>query len=104
MDFGFRRFPTASRLETTILADALAVSRIPSFELTRLLARFALTAYDREIAGLGVAEVKSELSRKRLSQVRGFIDELYGHDLHVKRVGSLAGATFGVMTGASLVP
>jgi len=77
-------------------------SRIPSFELTRLLARFALTAYDREIAGLGVAEVKSELSRKRLSQVRGFIDELYGHDLHVKRVGSLAGATFGVMTGASL--
>ena len=40
--------------------------------------------------------------RKRLSQVRGFIGELYGHDLHAKRVDALAGATLGVMTGASL--
>ncbi len=45
---------------------------------------------------------KSELSRKRLSDVRGFIGELYGHDLHAKRVEALAGATLGVMTGASL--
>jgi hypothetical protein len=45
---------------------------------------------------------RSELSRKRLSDVRGFIGELYGHDLHAKRVAALAGATLGVMTGASL--
>ena len=46
--------------------------------------------------------VRSELARKRLSEVRGLIDELYGHDLHAKRVDALAGATLGVMTGASL--
>lgn len=40
--------------------------------------------------------------RKRLAQVRGFIGELYGHDLHAKRVDALAGATLGVMTSASL--
>ena len=45
---------------------------------------------------------KLELSRKRLSDVRGFLGELYGHDLHAKRVEALAGATLGVMTGASL--
>ena len=49
-----------------------------------------------------MALVKSEPSRKRLSDVRGFIGELYGHDLHAKRVEALAGATVGVMTGASL--
>jgi hypothetical protein len=38
----------------------------------------------------------------RLGDVRGFIDELYGHDLHAKRVEALAGATLGVMAGASL--
>jgi hypothetical protein len=48
------------------------------------------------------AVARSELSRKRLSDVRGFIGELYGHDLHAKRVEALAGATLGVMTGASL--
>ncbi len=38
----------------------------------------------------------------RLKDIRGFIDSLYGHDLHAKRVDSLAAATLGVMTGASL--
>jgi hypothetical protein len=38
----------------------------------------------------------------RLEEVRGFIGGLYGHDLHAKRVDALAGATLGVMTGASL--
>src|SRR6202158_1438985 len=38
----------------------------------------------------------------RLKDVRAFIDSLYGRDLHAKRVDSLAAATFGVMTGASL--
>ena len=38
----------------------------------------------------------------RLKDIRAFIDGLYGHDLHAKRVDSLAGATLGVMTGASL--
>ena len=37
-----------------------------------------------------------------LGEVRDFIDELYGHDLHAKRVEALAGATLGVMAGASL--
>src|SRR3954464_3811986 len=45
---------------------------------------------------------KAELSRKRLDDVRGFIGELYGHELHAKRVDALAGATLGVMAGASL--
>jgi hypothetical protein len=39
---------------------------------------------------------------RRLEDIRGFIGELYGHDLHVKRVDALAGATLGVMAGASL--
>ena len=38
----------------------------------------------------------------RLVKVRSFIDELYGPDLHVKRIDSLAGATLGVMAAASL--
>jgi hypothetical protein len=42
------------------------------------------------------------LSHQRLEGVRGFIGELYGQDLHAKRVDALAGATLGVMAGASL--
>ena len=38
----------------------------------------------------------------RLAEVRGFIGGLYGPDLHAKRIDALAGATLGVMTGASL--
>ena len=38
----------------------------------------------------------------RFGEVRGFIGGLYGPDLHSKRVDALAGATLGVMTGASL--
>ena len=38
----------------------------------------------------------------RLGEIRGFIGGLYGPDLHAKRVDALAGATLGVMTGASL--
>ena len=38
----------------------------------------------------------------RLGEVRGFIGGLYGPDLHSKRVDALAGATLGVMAGASL--
>ena len=44
----------------------------------------------------------AELSHTRLEDVRGFIGELYGHELHAKRVDALAGATLGVMAGASL--
>ena len=39
---------------------------------------------------------------ERLEDIRGFIGGLYGPDLHAKRVDALAGATLGVMTGASL--
>jgi hypothetical protein len=38
----------------------------------------------------------------RLKDIHAFIDGLYDHDLHAKRVDSLAAATLGVMTGASL--
>src|SRR5487761_224213 len=37
-----------------------------------------------------------------LDDVRAFIGGLYGPDLHAKRVDALAGATLGVMAGASL--
>ena len=39
---------------------------------------------------------------RRYEDVRSFIGELYGPDLHAKRIDSLAGATLGVMTAASL--
>jgi hypothetical protein len=38
----------------------------------------------------------------QFGEVRGFLGGLYGPDLHAKRVDALAGATLGVMTGASL--
>jgi hypothetical protein len=40
--------------------------------------------------------------RTQLADVRSFVGELYGGDLHAKRVESLAGATLGVMRSASL--
>jgi hypothetical protein len=40
--------------------------------------------------------------RAQLADVRSFVGEVYGADLHVKRVDSLAGATLGVMQSASL--
>ncbi len=46
--------------------------------------------------------VKAERVRGRLGDVRGFIGGLYGPDLHAKRIDALAGATLGVMAGASL--
>jgi hypothetical protein len=42
------------------------------------------------------------LKASRLAEVRGFIGGLYGPDLDAKRIYALAGATLGVMTGASL--
>jgi hypothetical protein len=45
---------------------------------------------------------KAEHVGGRLGDVRGFIGGLYGPDLHAKRVDALAGATLGVMAGASL--
>ena len=52
--------------------------------------------------GWSIEVGKADRSRRRLEEVRGFIDGLYGHDLHAKRVDALAGATLGVMAGASL--
>jgi hypothetical protein len=46
--------------------------------------------------------VRTEHVSGRLGDVRGFIGGLYGPDLHAKRVDALAGATLGVMAGASL--
>jgi hypothetical protein len=45
---------------------------------------------------------KADQTGGRFDDVRSFIGELYGPDLHAKRVASLAGATLGVMTAASL--
>ncbi len=38
----------------------------------------------------------------RRDDIRGFISTLYAGQLHAKRVDSLAGATLGMITGASL--
>jgi Transposase DDE domain len=40
--------------------------------------------------------------RAQLVDVRAFVGEVYGPDLHAKRIDSLAGATLGVMQSASL--
>jgi len=40
--------------------------------------------------------------RAQLADVRAFVGEVYGADLHAKRIDSLAGATLGVMQSASL--
>jgi Transposase DDE domain len=45
---------------------------------------------------------KGDRASGRYDDIRSFIGELYGPDLHAKRVASLAGATLGVMTAASL--
>jgi hypothetical protein len=46
----------------------------------------------------------AQVGRKggRFEDVRSFIGELYDQDLHAKRIDSLAGATLGTMTAASL--
>ena len=46
--------------------------------------------------------VRAERLSGRLEDVRDFIGGLYGPELHAKRVDALAGATLGVMAGASL--
>ncbi len=46
----------------------------------------------------------ADLDRRlvQLADVRSFVAEMYGNDLHVKRIDSFAGATLGVMYSASL--
>ena len=44
----------------------------------------------------------AQRTRGRFDQVRAYLGEVYGPDLHAKRIDSLAGATLGVMTAASL--
>src|ERR671921_654393 len=38
----------------------------------------------------------------QMKDVRSFLDSVLGEDIHTKRIASLANATLGVMTGASL--
>ena len=40
--------------------------------------------------------------RARFAEVRSFVGDVYGADLHAKRIDSLSGATLGVMQSASL--
>jgi hypothetical protein len=78
----------------------------PHFPSAQILRRFAPIPY--QIGGfLGWMRVMRMAAAElrdcgRLKDIRAFIDDLYGHDLHAKRVDSLAAATLGVMTGASL--
>src|SRR4051794_38875990 len=51
------------------------------------------------VMGIEAAELREG---GRLKDIGAFIDGLYGGELHAKRVASLAAATLGVMTGASL--
>jgi len=44
----------------------------------------------------------SDRRRVQLADVRSFVGDVYGADLHAKRIDSLAGATLGVMQSASL--
>jgi len=44
----------------------------------------------------------SDRRRAQFVDIRAFVGEVYGADLHAKRVDSLAGATLGVMQSASL--
>jgi hypothetical protein len=50
----------------------------------------------------GVVEKADLRLGGRLKGIRAFIDGVYGHELHAKRVVSRAGATLGVMSSASL--
>jgi hypothetical protein len=50
----------------------------------------------------GVLEKAERWRGGRLKDIPGFIDGVCGHELHAKRVGSLARATLGIMAGASL--
>jgi len=45
---------------------------------------------------------QADRRRAQLADVRVFLGEVYGTDLHAKRIDSLAGATLGVMQSASL--
>lgn len=45
---------------------------------------------------------KADQRGGRLGEVRSFLSDLYGADLHAKRIAALASATLGVMAGASL--
>src|SRR6201994_5094697 len=44
----------------------------------------------------------AQRTRGRFDQVRAYLGEVYAPALHAKRIDSLAGATLGVMTAASL--
>ncbi len=46
--------------------------------------------------------VNPDLRRTQSTDVRAFLGEVFGADLHAKRIDSLAGATLGVMLSASL--
>src|SRR5471030_527996 len=50
----------------------------------------------------GVVEKVDRWLGGRRKDIRAFIDGVYEHDLHAKRVDSLADATLGVMRSASL--
>ena len=52
--------------------------------------------------GWSIEMGKAVQRRGRLGEVRSFLGALYGPDLHAKRIDALAGATLGVMAGASL--
>jgi len=52
--------------------------------------------------GVGAVEEADRSLGRRLKDINAFIETVCQHDLHAKRVASLAGATLGVMASASL--
>ncbi len=54
------------------------------------------------MTGRSGAVSKADQWGGRLGEIRSFVGELYGHDLHAQRVEAVAGATLGVMAAASL--
>ena len=54
------------------------------------------------MTAVGIDVGKAGQRGGRLGEVRSFIGQVYGPDLHAKRVDALAGATLGVMAAASL--
>ena len=90
----------------TIELNGFAPHDSPSFSLSHILRRFGPIPYQiRIILGwIGGMDMATADLRDggRLKDIHAFIDGLYDHDLHAKRVDSLAAATLGVMTGASL--
>jgi hypothetical protein len=51
---------------------------------------------------LQMTDQRAEVFGSRLNDVKCFLSDMFGEDMHLKRIESLANSTLGVMTGATL--